>query len=756
MLDNAEQMWSLIASGQMEKAIGGAIGRRLTRQATGGIRGFVRNARFDANAQDADGDGFVQEGTQFARQVARRSASSSTGMRSSISRRPIPERFTPKDLDKYVDTDALTIAKGVAAVNKKVEDALNDGKQFANRKEVEDAFIKAVPSFGTGDSTADFLDGDADGQLTPYEMDIAYLFLHHAITNPYWSSVNWQLKSRMNRLNDMDRTQWDQEGAKPGEWQKLSNERGPGAWAMRRPGSSVEISKGKFRVSKSRKGLIEISYRTDKDTQYADATTRLPKLQTYSTRIFASIMNELNKGDVKTPDERQQIFEDALISAHRSIVAHELTHAAHYIAEAREGSKRIAEELGLDAADPDVVAQAGTRAIVKQMTRRQREEYTKYKVFQALQETWNSLLDGAMMEVQNPNRFKGTPMIGKDGQPHKLTRNQATYISSMLTSMGGSPVSEGDDFSLYHAMLLFGEMKQTINTPNGPVLGSYSVVAGEFRDQSRATFQGQELLRQGKKIMSHPVLGQQVIDVIGHSESFLSILSDKGLPPLRSLNVRALNRDETNGLIDTLMWHAARSEAKNRTSNSFFAALNPSGQERPQIKALKDYLSYTEQERSIDISNMPDRDVYSIATKLVEGEIEELVTSLANSNAPKDKQGKTLGGVFESIIASLGHWDELTEDEIDSIRELARLSGGGKYASYMGYLTEIRSAWQRAFKANSAEFFAELGTLAQFGNVLAIADDAQNPIPITASQRAALRKLFAWLNPGMAFNIGGK
>jgi hypothetical protein len=58
---------SLISAGLNEKAFARSVGRMAGRAATGAVRGFRRGIRFDRHAGDGDLDGFVQEGTEWAR-----------------------------------------------------------------------------------------------------------------------------------------------------------------------------------------------------------------------------------------------------------------------------------------------------------------------------------------------------------------------------------------------------------------------------------------------------------------------------------------------------------------------------------------------------------------------------------------------------------------------------------------------------------------------------------------------------------------
>jgi hypothetical protein len=81
--NRAVEYKALMGAGLNEKAFAGRgvrrIGRGMGNAASGGVRGFRRGVRFDPEAEDADGDGFVQEGTQYARRAT------SSGMRSTTS-----------------------------------------------------------------------------------------------------------------------------------------------------------------------------------------------------------------------------------------------------------------------------------------------------------------------------------------------------------------------------------------------------------------------------------------------------------------------------------------------------------------------------------------------------------------------------------------------------------------------------------------------------------------------------------------------
>jgi len=85
--NRAVEYKALVGAGLNEKAFARRgvrrIGRSMGDAASGGVRGFRRGVRFDPEAEDADGDGFVQEGTQHARRAM-------GGMRSSWGQNATP------------------------------------------------------------------------------------------------------------------------------------------------------------------------------------------------------------------------------------------------------------------------------------------------------------------------------------------------------------------------------------------------------------------------------------------------------------------------------------------------------------------------------------------------------------------------------------------------------------------------------------------------------------------------------------------
>lgn len=201
--NRAIEIKSLIGAGMNEKAFTSrparTIGHAAGNVATGAVRGFRRGVRFDPDAEDADGDGFVQEGSQHARRVARvarRAATSGAtpnreqgGMRSFLP--PVPSlrmgategevkawRKMKKAADAHIGGND---PKAILAAWDELEDSLaklngeilrGPGGTPEPIKKVRDARRIAEhvhPRFSSGESYYDLLEMDPETELTEYQ-----------------------------------------------------------------------------------------------------------------------------------------------------------------------------------------------------------------------------------------------------------------------------------------------------------------------------------------------------------------------------------------------------------------------------------------------------------------------------------------------------------------------------------------------------------------------------------------------------------
>ena len=204
--NRAVEIKSFLNTGMNEKAFStrGArtLGHAAGNVATGAVRGFRRGVRFDPDAEDADGDGFVQEGSQHARRVSgavRRAATSRTGqrgeakipegMRSFMPPRPMMRTGATEaevnqwqELKRAADAhiggnDPATILAGWDALEDSLAELNGEilrgpGGNPEPIKKVRDARRIAEhvhPRFSSGESRYDLLEMDPETELTDYE-----------------------------------------------------------------------------------------------------------------------------------------------------------------------------------------------------------------------------------------------------------------------------------------------------------------------------------------------------------------------------------------------------------------------------------------------------------------------------------------------------------------------------------------------------------------------------------------------------------
>ncbi len=129
--NHAIEYKSLVSSGLNEKAFANRIGRTAGRVASGSVRGFRRGVRFDPNAVDADMDGFVQEGTQFARPAVPkvRTDLRLEGMRSMQHEK---DRFLPHKPKKPVTNSRVDSPEKTKKMLKKYKEDLKEYENLLN------------------------------------------------------------------------------------------------------------------------------------------------------------------------------------------------------------------------------------------------------------------------------------------------------------------------------------------------------------------------------------------------------------------------------------------------------------------------------------------------------------------------------------------------------------------------------------------------------------------------------------------------
>ena len=188
-----------------QKGVFGKLGQRIgnrAQNATGRIRGFRAGATFDADAVDADMDGFVQEGTQFARpsvpgdtpdlpspqSLSRNEALDSqkkNSKRRSVGSvaKSIASRFhffdpagDSRKKTRWIDRSSAVIDAEFNKQEDTIKNLYNDGKKISSVGDAKKVLSKLAPK-----ATVDFLDNKNDtDNLSPYE-EALFLGLAHGL-----------------------------------------------------------------------------------------------------------------------------------------------------------------------------------------------------------------------------------------------------------------------------------------------------------------------------------------------------------------------------------------------------------------------------------------------------------------------------------------------------------------------------------------------------------------------------------------------
>jgi hypothetical protein len=211
-----------LLSSQDEKGIlrrlGGRIGDNAER-ATGRVRGFRAGATFDPNAVDADMDGFVQEGTQFAR-PAKPGVNTEKPISNISQNKPMlegPKRsklrsvgeslkstagkfhwFNPTSNDvrhktRWIDRSSRIIDDGFEKQTKTIEDTYNDGKSINTIADAKSVISRLNPK-----TNIDFLRNSTDdsADLTPYQKSLFLGIAHGMHIAPQLQSVRITVKEQ--------------------------------------------------------------------------------------------------------------------------------------------------------------------------------------------------------------------------------------------------------------------------------------------------------------------------------------------------------------------------------------------------------------------------------------------------------------------------------------------------------------------------------------------------------------------------------
>jgi|GEM_PF-1938027 len=710
----ADAYKALVESEQHEKALGRSL-NRFGGRATAGVRGFVRNARWDPDALDADGDGWVQEGTQFARRITGANVTKPNkpsppevnvehyrALRSQQRRNyqnylsgSISERLAKRKARFYIDR--------MEKVDQMIESRFSDGKRIKTVGDMRKAFERAHPGFITGDSTAEYLNSaDPDEELKDTVREHGYMFLLALMSNPDLTKANWKF------------TKVD------------PSEEFSGAAAFKGPNKIDRLGKARD-LPRNRKMLIEISYKDEfpeakfRDAQQMDARLRL---QLENTKIIASIL----RSDL--PDDEKQEFVRRFHA--RSTAFHEMTHGSMYF-------KAFTDSLASVGLQPDEKTDAD--AILD-------EVYTAIsdlapeKASLLADQFWaetiampvalvNRVLNYLMLRSSMDPRAKSTMLDAinadlTDGQPNapeplRVSKKLSAFLNDKQIPKNlakpndpqDTNFEEGDALSINSTMNILAHLVNDLGSGNGY--------------QNRLPWAGRKAVNFGKSeddiALNWPLLLEHGIPNTD--------LDSEDVKTLLMANIRI------GEVISEVL------QSGNPDSIRNFAAIAASNQ--TQI-APAVWLGLTG-----NIANQSMREAYVQSS--IRGGVSQLWESVKASGTDRDR-----GRIIDTLALLLGVWDDLTPQQRDLAKNYAAMSGGGLYASYAGYITNFTQLG-RVFDGLNYELLAELGPLALFGNVAEMADEQAGGIrELDPSEPTyeALQKLISWLWPELPFALNGK
>lgn len=713
----ADVFKTLLESGQHEKALGRSLGR-FGRRATAGVRGFVRDAIFNPDAIDSDEDGWVQEGTQFARRaVPRRTQgiNNSVGLRSASRGRNYQNFLVGSISERLARRDANFYVERMDKVDGMIESRFNGGKRIKTRREMKAAFEKAHPGFVTGDSTAGYLDGDIDETISALEREHGYMFLLAMMANPDLKKANWKLTEV------------------PAD--------APFSGAASFKGMHKIDEQGRQRpVRGDRKPMIEIFYKSKfAETDHSSARNfdRSVRMQLENSKVVSGIL----RSDMDPKDAEE--LADRMYA--RSTAFHEFTHGANYLMAYRDSI----EAMGLDPdsrTDAKTVMDSIRTAALDVLSMEKKQQIAesffadKYDIpFPVIAHSINELLQRASRNSQASDLFADTLNTElNDGarnapEPITVSAELADFFNkSKIPKIFPSPSPEdilngsaGDDWKWEEgdAMTIVG----TLNALDA-LMSDLSTGSGYMNRR--------------------PWNGRKAVDIdqgnVMHSKFNWSLLLEHGVPSSGSDGPAIAVEDvrtllQANFRLGDVMQVVSLTGSGTSVRDFSWAARNAPSR-------------IPEQLRKTAFGGFPEDQMEFFYDAVLDASIQRIWQSAVDTGNDRDR-----GRLIDTFAMLLGVWDDLTPQQREAAREFADLAGGGLYAAYMGHITNDTIVG-RILDARSYELLAELGAMVLFGNYPSFADvEAGEMRDLTPDDPAfgALEKLVGWLWPDMPFKLEG-
>lgn len=728
--NRAIEFKSLHSSGNHEKALGSALRRAARggfRQATGGVRGFVRGAVFNPDADDADGDGWVQEGTQFARRAAsaagkpaRRAKRVQRAQERLVSRQRVGMRamrdYLPKSSrERWVQKSKQHYRDLYEKDTKRIQDMFHGGKEIKTYKDLKSAMEKAHPAFVSGESTADYLQGsNLDETISPAHYEHAMGFMLALSWNKELNKVQFNIMSHDTMISRGEKGIPDADGA--------TGYRG-------RQRMSVTANGIDFSNSRKPQLKIDLMYKDRVSYDDVDILEQFGNFQLETHKMFFSMLHDVEPENVVLPgigmlpnprfdDEAKAAWEEARRMAARNVTIHEMGHAAHHVVSMNDAlasvglgpdegltvldvQKRITDHINNSMSDQEV-----RRALLRSLANR----------------TYKGSLPGtaiimALMEQRDPQnasflRWHGMPSVDGRGT---IKVNDA--LASLFNSVGkdifpnptGSRWRAGDDLTWDAVESLF---TMSASQSGYPIFSDQDMPYQRF-----LPWKGRMLAP-----LIETNAGAKLPDVD------IALLIEHGIP--RTPNTPAISAKDAAPIAEMLM---RMGDVSTQIRNG---SMSPNFIRPLRIPGTGGEVN------AIDLFD-PQLTGIDARTVLLDEAIQQLRDLLdAGLKAPQNIG--MLRSIVETFFSTTKRFDDLTPAERELVRTIAELGTQGQWASYMAAF--ISHEWDDLFDFHDMELFAEIVAANGVGNEIFLLDGSGTR-PLNANEKAVLAKVHKWLFP---------
>ena len=239
---------SLVFSQQFEKMPNSALGNRRSSNRT--IMGMNSKILGPVRAgYDGDNDGFIDDGLPTMRPFIPGLDAANIRIPKSVRAQGMRVRTSSSPVDRFATISVDQIRQTIIKQDKFLEKRFNDGKPITSIGDIKRILMDELPSFASGGSHFDFLDGPDDQPLEPYAYEnmVGFLLALHA--NPSMKKFSYDMKPF-----------------------SIGDEPGVGGSTRYQSGHQWTVVNGAYVATKNRTPKITITYRHPMDPMYKMAS----------------------------------------------------------------------------------------------------------------------------------------------------------------------------------------------------------------------------------------------------------------------------------------------------------------------------------------------------------------------------------------------------------------------------------------------------------------------------------------------------